>query len=99
MARVGRAEGGRWNTVVRDGVPFYATLPNDLEVCCDCALTHRIKYNVEDEYGDEIKGAQLKVTVWRDNKETNVRRGLPAGTKPRSGFMAYIADSIRKRRK
>lgn len=98
MARVGKPANERMDVLVVDGRPFYAEVPDDLEVCCDCGLSHRIRYRIEDKGKNRIKNAKLKVTVWRDNRETNRRRGLPASTRPRTGFMVYVADSKRKRR-
>ena len=82
---------------VVDGKPYYATLPEDFETCCDCGLTHRVRYRIEDSNGDPIKGAQIKMTVWRDETQTKIRRELPAGMIGRPGFLVDIVAVKRLR--
>jgi hypothetical protein len=87
----------RGDQVIKDGRPYYADLPEDLETCCDCALTHRIRYRIEDEDGNQIKNARLLITVWRDEPGTVDRRGIPEGMQGRVGFFVDI-DDVKKRK-
>lgn len=59
---------------VIDGIPYYARKKEDFEVCCDCSLVHRVKYEVVDSKGNPVKGARIRMTVWRDERATAARR-------------------------
>ncbi len=60
---------------IRDGESYWASMPEDYERCCDCGLTHKIRFQIYEKNGiDRIKGARLKVTVWRDERATSATR-------------------------
>lgn len=64
------------NTVfqVIDGEPYFAHKKEDYEICCDCALVHRVKYEVVNRRGEPVKGTRVRMTVWRDDRSTAARR-------------------------
>ena len=63
----------RYHTVI-DGEPYYPTLKNHYEVCCDCGAAHRVCYDIEDSHGKKIKGAVLKISAWRADNHTREAR-------------------------
>ena len=68
---------GRKAHHVMDGETYYPRLTKHYDQCCDCGLTHRINYRVEDANGKQIKGAKLRVTTWRAERNTSaIRRGF-----------------------
>ena len=56
---------------VIDGEPYY---PSAYEICCDCGLTHKVKYEALDEKGKKIKGAKIRATAWALKKMSREER-------------------------
>jgi hypothetical protein len=62
-------------TRVVDGSPYYVhDLKEHYDICCDCGLTHKTKFRIEDSNGDPVKGSRLKVWTWTDKKLTAENR-------------------------
>ena len=60
---------------VADGSPYYVgNLREWYDQCCDCGLVHRVRYQIEDEDGDEIDEARLRIWAWRMPQMTREER-------------------------
>jgi hypothetical protein len=58
-----------------DGEPYLIYLSHEnYEVCCDCHLSHLVKYEVLDKNGKPMKGVHLRITVWRAERKTAALR-------------------------
>ncbi len=57
----------------KDGIPVVTSGKDWYEECCDCALTHRVRYRAYLD-GKLLKNAQVEATFWRANKETEEAR-------------------------
>ncbi len=75
MARVGKRK-WRGSHHVEDGESYYAKSV-ERETCCDCGLSHEVRYRIEYRSGHVIRGARLKITPKRLRGVTSaVRRGF-----------------------
>jgi len=59
---------------VKDGVPWTWDAGTHHESCCDCGLVHKVKYVPVDSRGKPIRGARLRITVWRHRRLTAQQR-------------------------
>jgi hypothetical protein len=60
--------------VAEDGKPYYPILRNHYEQCCSCGLTHRVNFEILDAKDQPIKGAHVRLTVWRNERLTTKAR-------------------------
>lgn len=58
------------------GEPWYEAQGINYEECCHCGLVHKIKYEVHDKEGKQIKGARVRLTAWESIGLTRQRRAL-----------------------
>lgn len=54
---------------VRDGERIRPAMTGDLFKCCDCALVHRMDF--------EIVDGRVEIIAWRDDKTTKTERSKP----------------------
>lgn len=59
---------------VKDGEPWTWDAGSHYEQCCDCGLVHRVRYIPVDARGKPIKGARIRIAVWRVERRTKAAR-------------------------
>ena len=57
-----------------EGVSWIWDAGTHHESCCDCGLVHKVKYVPVDSRGKPIRGARLRITVWRHRRLTAQQR-------------------------
>jgi len=57
-----------------EGVSWVWDAGTHQEQCCDCGLVHKVRYVPVDAKGKPIKGARLRITVWRHRALTTKER-------------------------